>query len=105
MGKENCVIEIMSDEYLRKRERVYFFKVASALKPYVAGSTSKSPTQQLLGFPFARGGGGQGGFCLSLSFAKMTQDIRRDEQGEMLQTANDCRRYGGRGGKERKAEG
>lgn len=57
IGKENCVIEIMSDEYLRERERVYFFKVASALKPYVAGSTSKSPTQQLLGFPFARGEG------------------------------------------------
>lgn len=35
----------------------------------------------------------------------MTQDIRRDEQGEMLQTANDGRRYGGRGGKERKAGG
>lgn len=57
MGKENCVIEIMS-EYLRKRERIYFFKVASALKPYVAGSTSKSPTQQLLGFPFAQHGEG-----------------------------------------------
>lgn len=36
MGKENCVIEIMS-EYLRKKEMIYFFNVASALKPYVAG--------------------------------------------------------------------
>lgn len=57
MGKENCVIEIMSDEYLREIERIYFFRVVSALKSYVAGSTSKSPTQQLLGFPFAWGEG------------------------------------------------
>lgn len=36
MGKENCVIEIMS-ESIREREMIYFFKVASALKPYAVG--------------------------------------------------------------------
>lgn len=78
MGKANCVIEIMS-EYLRKREIIYFFKVASALKPYVVGRDrfsvqESNPTAPVI--PLCTGG--QGGFCSSLSFANMTQDVRRD---------------------------
>lgn len=90
MGKENCVIEIMS-EYLRKRERIYFFKVVSALKPYVAGSTSKSPTQQLLGFPFAqRGGGVTGRFLLISEFCK---DDSGHQERRTGRNVADCKRW------------
>lgn len=78
MSKENYITEIMS-EYLRNCEIIYLPKVTLELKPHVPGWAHiyvQESNTTIPGIPHYSEV--QGGFCLSLSFTKITQDIRRD---------------------------